>query len=94
MPEQESPAPTSIAFKVLGSLISIITFLKESFSGEFRSRNSLNGTETLPEEIETRSLKEAQIGDEVRIYDTGAYGASMRAKGYNSFPDAEEMMVD
>lgn len=47
-----------------------------------------------PEEIETRTLKEAHIGDEVRIYDTGAYCASMRAKGYNSFPDAVEMMVD
>lgn len=47
-----------------------------------------------PEEIETRTLKEAKIGDEVRIYDTGAYCASMRAKAYNSFPDAEEVMVD
>ncbi|MFA5877659.1 MAG: diaminopimelate decarboxylase [Candidatus Paceibacterota bacterium] len=47
-----------------------------------------------PEEIETRTLKEAKIGDEVRIYDTGAYCASMRAKGYNSFPDAIEVMVD
>lgn len=47
-----------------------------------------------PEEIETRELKEARIGDEVRIYDTGAYCASMRAKGYNSFPDAIEVMVD
>lgn len=47
-----------------------------------------------PEEIETRTLKEARIGDEVRIYDTGAYCASMRAKGYNSFPDAIEVMVD
>ncbi|TSD06322.1 MAG: diaminopimelate decarboxylase [Parcubacteria group bacterium Greene0714_7] len=47
-----------------------------------------------PEEIETRTLKEAEIGDEVRIYDTGAYCASMRAKGYNSFPDAIEVMVD
>lgn len=47
-----------------------------------------------PEEIETRTLKEAHIGDEVRIYDTGAYCASMRAKGYNSFPDAIEVMVD
>ncbi len=47
-----------------------------------------------PEKIETRTLKQASIGDEVRIYDTGAYGASMRAKGYNSFPDAEEVLVD
>ena len=47
-----------------------------------------------PEEIEPRMLKQAQIGDVVRIYDTGAYCASMRAKGYNSFPDAVEVMVD
>lgn len=47
-----------------------------------------------PEEIEIRTLKEAKIGDEVRIYDTGAYCASMRAKWYNSFPGAVEVMVD
>ena len=47
-----------------------------------------------PEIITTRRLKKATIGDEVRIYDVGAYCASMRAKGYNSFPDAEEIMVD
>jgi diaminopimelate decarboxylase len=47
-----------------------------------------------PEEIEPRLLREAHIGDEVRIYDVGAYCASMRAKGYNSFPDAIEVMVD
>lgn len=47
-----------------------------------------------PEEIETRTLNEARIGDEVRIYDVGAYCASMRATGYNSFPDAIEVMVE
>ncbi len=47
-----------------------------------------------PEEIEVRELAEAHIGDEVRIYDCGAYCASMRARGYNSFPDALEVMVD
>jgi len=47
-----------------------------------------------PEEIETRTFRQANIGDEVRIYDMGAYCASMRAKGYNSFPDAIEVMVD
>ncbi len=46
------------------------------------------------EEITTRNLKQAQVGDEVRIFDVGAYSASMRVKGYNSFPDAEEVMVD
>jgi len=47
-----------------------------------------------PESIEPRLLREARIGDEVRIRDAGAYCASMRAKGYNSFPDAAEVMVD
>ena len=47
-----------------------------------------------PEEIETRTLQKANIGDEVRVYDAGAYCASMRAKGYNSYPDAIEIMVD
>ncbi len=47
-----------------------------------------------PESVEPRLLKKAAIGDTVHIYDVGAYCASMRAKGYNSFPDAEEVMVD
>lgn len=47
-----------------------------------------------PEELEPRMLREAHSGDEVRIYDVGAYGASMRARGYNAFPDAIEVMVD
>lgn len=47
-----------------------------------------------PESVEPRMLKKAHIGDTVHIYDVGAYCASMRAKGYNSFPDAEEVMVE
>lgn len=47
-----------------------------------------------PESIETRLLNEASVGDEVRIYDCGAYCASMRAKGYNAFPDAHEVFVE
>ncbi len=47
-----------------------------------------------PESVEPRMLKRANIGDVVHIYDVGAYCASMRAKGYNSFPDAEEVVVD
>ena len=47
-----------------------------------------------PEEIEVILLNHAEIGDEVRISDMGAYCASMRAKGYYSFPDAPEIMVD
>ncbi|MFN3693308.1 MAG: diaminopimelate decarboxylase [Candidatus Paceibacteria bacterium] len=46
------------------------------------------------ESVAPRKLKTAHIGDEVRIYDTGAYCASMRARGYNSFPIASEVMVD
>jgi diaminopimelate decarboxylase len=47
-----------------------------------------------PESVEPRLLKKADIGDTVHIYDVGAYCASMRARGYNSFPDAEEVMVE
>jgi diaminopimelate decarboxylase len=47
-----------------------------------------------PESVEPRMLKKAHIGDTVHIHDVGAYCASMRAKGYNSFPDAEEVMVE
>ena len=47
-----------------------------------------------PESIEPRLLKKAHVGDTVHIYDMGAYCGSMRAKGYNSFPDATEVMVD
>jgi diaminopimelate decarboxylase len=47
-----------------------------------------------PESVEPRMLKKANIGDIVHIYDVGAYCASMRARGYNSFPDAEEVMVE
>lgn len=47
-----------------------------------------------PESVEPRMLKRANIGDTVHIYDVGAYCASMRAKGYNSFPDATELMVE
>lgn len=47
-----------------------------------------------PERMEARELRTAAIGDEVRIRDVGAYCASMRATGYNSFPDAIEVMVE
>lgn len=47
-----------------------------------------------PESIKPRLLNKANIGDTVHIYDVGAYCASMRAKGYNSFPDAIEVIVD
>lgn len=47
-----------------------------------------------PESVEPRMLKKAEIGDTVHIYDVGAYCASMRARGYNSFPDASEVLVE
>lgn len=47
-----------------------------------------------PEGIEARRMARARIGDVVAIYDAGAYCASFAAKGYNSFPDAEEVFID
>ncbi len=46
-----------------------------------------------PEELTVRSLNTASIGDVVAIADTGAYCASMSAKGYNSFPSASEVLI-
>lgn len=46
-----------------------------------------------PEEILPRMLNKAAIGDLVAIADTGAYCASMAAKGYNAFPSAKEVLV-
>lgn len=47
-----------------------------------------------PEKIQPRKLNKAEIGDLVVIGGVGAYSASMRAVGYNSFPSAEEVFVD
>jgi diaminopimelate decarboxylase len=46
------------------------------------------------EEILPRRLAMAQIGDLVTIGAAGAYCASMRAKDYNFFKNAEEVIVD
>lgn len=46
-----------------------------------------------PESIQPRMLNEASIGDLVAIGGVGAYGASMRAVGYNSYPSAEEILA-
>lgn len=46
-----------------------------------------------PESIEPRSLRQAGIGDAVVIRDAGAYCASFRVQGYNSFPNAQEIFV-
>lgn len=47
-----------------------------------------------PEEIKPRKLNQAKIGDLVVIGGVGAYGASMRAAGYNSFPSATEVFIN
>ena len=46
------------------------------------------------EEILPRSLKKATIGDLVTIGAAGAYCASMRAKDYNHFKNAEEIFIE
>ena len=46
-----------------------------------------------PEYIKPRTLKTAAIGDLLLIQDVGAYSASMRAKGYNAFPSAKEILI-
>jgi diaminopimelate decarboxylase len=46
-----------------------------------------------PETLEPRTLPEAQIGDVMLIGGAGAYCASMRARGYNAYPDAKEVFV-
>lgn len=45
------------------------------------------------EEIMPRLLSKPAIGDIVAIADTGAYCASMSAKGYNAFPSAKEIII-
>lgn len=47
-----------------------------------------------PELIESRRLKRTQIGDVVAIRDAGAYCASFATKGYNAFPNAQELMTE
>lgn len=47
-----------------------------------------------PESIEPRPMHQAGIGDYMVIEMAGAYCAGMRARGYNSFPDATELVID
>lgn len=46
-----------------------------------------------PETIQPRLLPLARIGDLLVVRDTGAYGASLRVKGYNAFPNAHEFLI-
>lgn len=47
-----------------------------------------------PGYIEPRKFNRANIGSIAVIGGVGAYGLSMAAKGYNSFPEAGEVMID
>ncbi len=47
-----------------------------------------------PDEIQPRLLTQADIGDYMVVEKTGAYCASMRTKGYNSFPEVAEIIID
>jgi len=47
-----------------------------------------------PETIEPRELQQARIGDLLAIEGAGAYCASMRAVGYNSFTPAQELFLE
>jgi diaminopimelate decarboxylase len=46
-----------------------------------------------PEIIEPRIMPKAELGDLVLIGGVGAYCAGMAAHGYNSFPNAKEVLV-
>lgn len=46
-----------------------------------------------PEGLLPRRLKKASIGDLVVVGGAGAYCASMSASGYNSFPDAQQVIL-
>jgi len=46
-----------------------------------------------PEKLQPRLLSKADIGDLLLIGGVGAYCAAMAAHGYNSFPNAKEVLV-
>ncbi|HEV2403757.1 MAG TPA: diaminopimelate decarboxylase [Candidatus Saccharimonadales bacterium] len=46
-----------------------------------------------PENIAPRSFNKAAIGDLLVISDTGAYCAAMSTRGYNAFPQAQEICI-
>ena len=47
-----------------------------------------------PEGLAPRRLTEARLGDAVCIGGSGAYCSGMAAKNYNSFPEAQEILLD
>lgn len=72
---------------------------QESFNYVVIGHNCESGDLLTPvrgnsEQILPRLLPKASIGDLVSIQGAGAYCASMRARGYNMFPDAPEIFVE
>lgn len=47
-----------------------------------------------PEELEPRHMSEPKIGDIIAVECTGAYCANMRASMYNSYPPAQEVVIE
>lgn len=47
-----------------------------------------------PEELEPRRMLEPKIGDIIAVECAGAYCANMRASMYNSYPPAQEVIID
>lgn len=47
-----------------------------------------------PENLESRRLTQAEIGDKLVIFDAGAYCQSMSLKRYNAYPDAGAYFID
>lgn len=47
-----------------------------------------------PENLESRRLARAEIGDKLAIFDAGAYCQSMSLKQYNAYPDAGAYFID
>lgn len=45
-----------------------------------------------PEQLQPRRLQTPRLGDALVIEDTGAYGAAMSAKHYNSFPESAQLL--
>jgi diaminopimelate decarboxylase len=57
------------------------------------SSDLLTPSKNNPEKIDPRFLNSAEIGDYMVIEMAGAYCASMSVKGYNSFPEAKEIIA-
>ena len=47
-----------------------------------------------PENLASRRLARAEIGDKLVIFDAGAYCQSMSLKQYNAYPDAGTYFID